>query len=106
MQRLPFEQESRLAFDVLEGLSILRTGHRLSYRGAVTLPPEKEVTLHGFHRLGHGALPYEYWLDKRHRLVMAITLSRVYILDEQAEQKTAQELGRERSTFKRQKRVR
>ena len=105
VQRLPFDKESDLAFDVLEGLSIVRTGHRLSYRGGVTLAPEREVRLHGFHRLGHGALPYEYWLDDRHRLVIAVTLSRAYILDEQAEHKTALALGRERSNFKRQRRA-
>ena len=106
VQRLPFDGESRLACDVLEGLSTLRTGHRLSYRGKVRLPPGDDTMLHGFHRLGHGALPYEYWLDERHRLVMVVTLSRVYILDGEAEQKTALELRRERSNFQRQKRAR
>jgi len=106
LQRLPFEKESHPVFDLLEGLSVLRTGHRLSYRGTVKLPPEGDIMLHGFHRLGHGALPYEYWLDERHRLVMVVSLSRAYVLDKEAEQATALELKRERGNFQRQKRGR
>jgi hypothetical protein len=106
VQRLPFEKESHLTFDVLEGLSLLRTGHRLSYRGTVELPPEDSIMLHGFHRLGHGALPYEYWLDERRRLVMVVTLSRVYVLGKKAEQETALQLEPQRRSFQRQKRAR
>ena len=105
VQRLPFETESHLAFDVLEGLSLLKRDHRLSYRGAVTMTPENDMTLHGFHQLGHGTLPYEYWLDRHHRLVLAVTLSRVYILDDKAEEKTAAEIRRGRNEFHRMKRA-
>jgi len=105
VQRLPLEKESHLAFDVLEGLSLLRADHRLSYRGTVTLTPANDMTLHGFYQLGHGALPYDYWLDERHRLVIAVTLSRAYILDEQAEEKAALTLRRERRRFELEKRA-
>jgi len=83
----------------------LKRDHRLSYRGAITMTPENDITLHGFHQLGHGTLPYEYWLDRHHRLVLAVTLSRVYILDDKAEEKTAAEIRRGRNEFHRMKRA-
>jgi hypothetical protein len=86
VQRLPFEEGTSLTFDLLEGLSLLREDHRLSYRGRYPMTTaDGDVTLRGFHQLGHGVLPCEYWLDYRHRLVIAVTGNRAYILDESAE---------------------
>jgi len=87
VQRLPFEDNTSLAFDLLEGLSLRRDDHRLSYRGRYPMATDDgDVSLHWFHQLGHGVLPYEYWLDGRHRLVMVATGARAYILDESAEE--------------------
>lgn len=89
VQRLAFEQDSSLTFDVLEGLSLLRQGHHLSYRGLYPININgKDLSLHWFSQLGHGLLPYDYWLDEHHRLLMAITLSRAYILDDKAPART------------------
>ena len=86
LQRRPFEEGPPRPFDVLEGLSLVRPGHRLSYRGLSTLKtPEIDTHLHWFQQIGTGTWPYEYWLDDRHRLVMAVTNSRAYILDDEAE---------------------
>lgn len=83
VQRLPFEARSVLEFDVLEGLGLLKKGHRLSYEGADTSPGTQ--TLHRFCQIGPGVLPYEYWLDEAHRLLVVVTGSRAYILDDRAE---------------------
>jgi len=100
MQRRPFEEGPSSAFDVLEGLSLLREGHRLTYRGKYPMQAAgREITLHGFHQIGHGTLPYEYWLDEDHRLVMAVTLSRVYILDDEAVAKASALSGAARRKF-------
>ena len=74
---------------MLEGFSILRPGHRLSYRGTYPLEFGGVGELHWFQQIGEGALPYEYWVDGAHRVVMAVTLARAYILDDEAEAKTA-----------------
>jgi len=106
VQRLPFGDRTSLAFDVLEGLSVLRRGHRLSYRGIRSPGAGIDMSLHGFHQLGHGTLPYEYWLDDGHRLVMAVTFSRVYVLDQQAETTTERELEESRRSFRERKQAR
>ena len=53
---------------------------------------QEMVTLHRFVQTGHGTLPYEWWLDQAHRLVMVVTHSRVYILDPAAPEELADEL--------------
>ncbi len=78
--RLPFETVSLPAFDMLEGLSLFRPGHRITYRGPY------EGSLHWFQQTGHGTLPYDYWLDGAHRLLVVSMLARSYILDPAAEE--------------------
>lgn len=86
LQRLTFKKASSLLFDMLEGLSLLKKGHRLSYRGVYpTKIDAEDVPFHCFEHLGRGILPYEYWLDDSHRLLAAITMNKAYILDDQAE---------------------
>ena len=82
VQRLPLEPGSPLRFDLLEDLSLVKPHQRLSFVG------EREFQLwdathmlYGFRQHGWGVLPYEYWLDEAHRLVMVINGNRVYILD-------------------------
>ena len=38
-------------------------------------------TGHLFHQVGRGVLPYEWWLDEAHRLVLVVTGYRTYILE-------------------------
>ncbi len=86
LQRITFEKASSLVFDILEGLSLLKKGHRLSYRGVYpTKIGGENMHLHCFVQLGSGILPCEYWLDDRHRLLTAITMNKAYVLDDQAE---------------------
>jgi len=81
IQRLPFRSDMRLSFDVLEGLSLLKQGHTLRYKGRQEAELGGEAaTLHRFHQVGRGVLPYEYWLDRHHRLVLVVTGYRTYIL--------------------------
>jgi hypothetical protein len=81
IQRMPFDNELKLKFDILEGLSALRPGHRLTYAGEVQHQWGKDaVKLHCFRQFGQGMLPYEYYLDDTHRLVMVVSGYRAYIL--------------------------
>jgi len=101
LQRWPHKRSASHAFDVLEGLSVLRPGHRVAYRGTQTIERNgKSLKLYWFSQLGRGTLPYEYWLDDDRRLILAVTLSRVYILDPQAESKVR---WRRRSGTRREK---
>ncbi|MHC4109630.1 MAG: hypothetical protein ACYSUY_01055 [Planctomycetota bacterium] len=91
VQRLKFDKESSLDFNMLEGLSVLKEGQRLSYRRVYPMRiGDPDVRLHCFHQLGRGILPYEYWLDDNHRLLAAISMNKAYILDERAEKTISQ----------------
>jgi hypothetical protein len=85
VQRLPFAGPKAAPFDVLEGMALLRPGHRLFF--------DRERR---FHHTGRGLLPYQYWLDGRHRLLLVVTQSRAYILDDNAESALDQLSGRGR----------
>jgi len=87
LQQMPFSPSAMPPFDLLEGLSLWRPAHRIAYRG--TYPWKGggvEGPLHWFQQWGRGTLPYEYWLDSNHRLLVVTTLSRAYILDGRAEE--------------------
>lgn len=86
VQRLAFHKESELDFHLLEGMSLFKKDQHLSYNGVHKNPDLSDEPLYLFRQLGRGVLPYEYWLDGDHRLLMVITGSRAYILDERAEE--------------------
>ncbi len=107
VQRLKFDKKSSLTFDMLEPLSLLKEGQRLSYRGAHPMKiGTKDVSLHRFDQLGDGILPYEYWLDDNHRLLAAISMHKAYILDEQAEKAIRQRTEQVRKSYQRVKSAR
>lgn len=85
VQRLAFDKQTSLTFDLLEGLCLSKKGHRLFYRGVYPTDIAGLDSLHCFVQLGSGILPYEYWLDDGHRLLMAISMNKAYILDNEAE---------------------
>lgn len=81
VQRMPFDRGFRAEFDVLEGLSSLRPGHRITYEGKTEHHwGAEDVQLHYFRQFGQGMLPYEYFLDDSHRLVLVVSGYRAYIL--------------------------
>lgn len=81
VQRLAFQASVSVKFNLFEGLNKLKHDQSLSYRGTDTIELDNGTRLlHCFQQLGKGVLPYEYWLDKNHRLMVATTLSRAYIL--------------------------
>ena len=86
VQRLPFAPVSDARFDVLEGLTMLKPEFHLYFRET----PEdglqqQSLPLHRFYLIGRGQLPVDYWVDDHHRLIMAISGSRAYFLDDEAE---------------------
>jgi len=104
VQRLKFDKESSLDFNMLEGLSILKQGQRLSYRGNYPMKLSgKNVSLHRFDQLGDGILPYEYWLDDNHRLLAATSMNKAYILDERAEKMISQRVEQLRKSYRKTK---
>ena len=83
VQRLPFRRSTPVEFTLLEGLGVPKRGHRLSYRGPCELGgPDGGVTVHVYEHVGRGILPFEYWVDRNHRLLAAITGGRAWILED------------------------
>jgi hypothetical protein len=83
VQRLAFDKRNSLKFDLLEGMSLSKLRHRLFYRGTYPMKTDgQSIPLHCFGQLGSGILPYEYWLDDRHRLLAVISMNKAYILDQ------------------------
>ena len=104
VQRLEFNRQTSLNFDLNEGLSLLKKDHHLSYRG---LYPTKiggeNIPLHCFVQLGSGILPCEYWLDKNHKLLAVTSMNKAYIFDEQAEKITREVIEQERKSYEKRK---
>jgi hypothetical protein len=102
VQRLAIDTRNSLSFDLLEGMSLKKSGHRLSYRGVTPLKMAGvDIPLHCFVQLGSGILPYEYWLDSRHRLLAVTSMNKAYILDEKAEQIIKREVKKARESYQR-----
>jgi len=95
-----FEAVQRLAtggpappeFDLLEELSLLRKRQRISYNGLFRVRQRRWRPMHWFRQTGHGLLPYEYWLDQNHRLLVAASHLKAYILDDKAGEAVAARL--------------
>jgi hypothetical protein len=80
VQRLPFGPTDPLSFDMLEELDLLKTGQQLTYWGDVEVELSgKPTRLHGFEQMGRGILPYAYWLDEQHRLLIACGGQRAFV---------------------------
>jgi hypothetical protein len=102
VQRLAYDKVSSVSFDLLEGMSLSKPQHRLKYRGIYSMKmDDRDILLHCFVQLGSGILPYEYWLDDRHRLLAVTSMNKAYILDEQAEQIIGQETEEARESYQR-----
>ena len=70
----------------MDGMTVLKERHRIYYRDNHEEKLKRQnLTLRNFYQIGYGALPYEYWLDEAHHLIMMISSNRIYILDDNAE---------------------
>ncbi len=82
VQRRPIDRAEPLAFTMLEELSLPKPDQRLAYREATELElGGRLVRLHCFEQTGVGILPYQYWLDDQHRLLVAVGGLRAFVFD-------------------------
>ncbi len=82
VQRLPGQATKPLRFAMLEELDMLKPEQRLAFRGTgqITLG-ERTVRCLRYEQIGRGILPYQYWVDEGHRLLLAFSHTRAYIND-------------------------
>ena len=82
LQRLPGPDMTPLDFAFLDELDKLKPGHRLSHREETTIPfGEEVIQVHCYQQIGQGLLPWLYYVGSDHRLLLAISGLRAYILD-------------------------
>jgi len=82
VQRLPFEASSTLAFDLFEELDLHKPGQRLAYIGPQSVSlGGSDRPLHVFEQTGRGVLPWRWWLDEQHRVLLAAGGRRAYLLE-------------------------
>ncbi len=85
LPRLPFAAATTLEFDLFEEGELHKPGQKLAYAGehAVELGGKK-VALYVFEQFGRGLLPVRWWLDARHRVVLAASERHLYLLNARA----------------------
>lgn len=89
IQRIEYSDSPVDRMDVLEEMALLQEDHQIVYDDQETFTlGGKPIDLYHFQQLGRGTLPYDYWLDRYHRLQIFVTLSIAYIRDENGERKT------------------
>ncbi|MHC4533847.1 MAG: hypothetical protein ACYS6K_07840 [Planctomycetota bacterium] len=104
VQRLKFNRQTSLHFNLLEGLSLLKKDQRLSYHELFPTKIGREnIPLHCFVQIGNGILPCEYWLNDQHRLLVVTSMNKAYIFDEQAETITKQIIEEARKSYVKRK---
>ncbi len=74
VQRLGGQQIKPLNFSVLDFLDTRKDDQTLSYMGTQdVILMGRPCQLQGYQLIGYGFLPWEYWLDEQHRLILART---------------------------------
>jgi len=90
VQRLAGPATKPLTFTLLEDLDLVKENQRLSFRESVEFDfGGGAVPMHGYQQIGRGILPYHYWVDGHHRLLVAFSGIRAYILDTTVEEPQA-----------------
>jgi len=81
IQKMPFTPDKTYSFDLLESLDLLKPGQRIIYSGihAVRLGSQT-IDLHVFEQTGRGVMPWHWWLDNQHRVILAAGNRRAYLL--------------------------
>jgi hypothetical protein len=87
LQRLPVDAMAPLRFDMLEEMDLHKPEQTLSPLGSADFEfASGSARLRGFRQTGRGILPYEYWLDDKQRLVLAVSGLRAYVFSVDAPQ--------------------
>ncbi len=80
VQRLPFDAKE-LRFDMLEEMELLKPDQMLWAGETAEMEiGGRKTRLHSFEQIGWGILPFTYWIDDNHRLIVAVSQRRAYLL--------------------------
>ena len=82
VQRLDGKATRPLAFAMLDEMDLLKADQELSWRGEKVMNfGGRKVTLTGYHQIGRGVLPWQYWVNEQGRLLFAFSGVRAWIYD-------------------------
>ena len=85
LPRLPFASGTALDFDLFEEGELHKPDQKLAYAGEHSVElGEKKASLHVFEQFGPGVTPTRWWLDEQHRVVLATSERRAYLLGARA----------------------
>jgi hypothetical protein len=83
VQRLKFGARRPISFSLLEGLTRVKGEMEIFYDGTYSFDVGGHpLNTHRFVQIGRGILPYEYFVDDLHRVLLVITFCKAYILKE------------------------
>ena len=83
IQRLPFDTNATLNFDLFEAFDLHKAEQHITYVGRHPVALKKQTfNLHVFEQTGHGIMPWHWWLDDQHRVLLAAGNRRAYLLME------------------------
>ena len=85
LTRLPFAAGTALEFDLFEEGELHKLEQKLAYAGAHAVEISgKKIALHAFEQFGRGLLPTRWWLDAQHRVLLAASERKLYLLGSRA----------------------
>jgi len=104
VQRLAGKKAKPLKFAMLEGMDMLKRDQRLQFRqDKVFQIGGQKLRLRGYHQIGPGVLPWQYWVDEAGRLLFAFSGLRAFIHDPNAERSMQEKLRAARGAPRRRR---
>jgi hypothetical protein len=85
LPRLPFAAGTTLEFDLFEEGELHKPDQKLAYAGEHAVEVVgKKILLHVFEQFGRGVMPTRWWLDAQHRVLLAASERKLYLLGSRA----------------------
>ena len=101
VQRLGGAKTQPLRFTMLEEMDLVKPGQRLEFREAKEFElASRKLHLIGYQQIGRGVLPWQYWVDKRGRLLFALSGLRALLYDVEARTWMQERLDKARARTK------
>lgn len=82
VQMLPGEKTQLPAFTLIDHYDQIKPDYRISYRKTLDVAVgKKTVRLTAYDQIGRGNVPWVYWVDDNHRLLLVVAGLEAYVLE-------------------------
>ena len=107
VQRLPGKATKPRTFTMLEEMDLVKPDQRLAFREERELEVgDATLRLCGYDHIGWGILPWQYWVDRQGRLLVALSGVRAFIYNTSADGWMRKKLDAARSRMRRRRQQR